>query len=165
MSKEPERTKQPVLVYQLKKAGFTDLDIHMTVPALSLYDLNVDLTRYVGKRVSKTKKQAEIDWLKQNIHFQYGPFGKYKHDKTWEVLSHAMQWESLFAGMHALFGLTAVKMPIAAKTGDVYAFFIGIRLEPPKGMTLSQLLEHDREFFTNEQLQEIEAEGYELRSY
>ena len=75
------------------------------------------------------------------------------------------EWRSLFAGMQALFGLTAVKMLVPAKKGDIYTFFIGVRSKPPKGMTLSQLHEHDMEHFTNEQLQEIEAQGYELRSF
>lgn len=45
-----------------RKAGFTDLDIGMTLVILEKErEPRIDITRYVGKRVNKNQKDAETD--------------------------------------------------------------------------------------------------------
>ena len=146
-----EAAKPPIVVYQLRKERFSDLEIGKLVHLLETEEqYRPQSIRLIQTRVGKKQEKLQEEFLKAEFHFSFRSFGTQK-DWLWDELSFAMNWECLWQRCYFLLGLSCVPLQRTAKTGDVYGFFCGQRRKNPIGMGRGQLMRMDRSLFSAEE--------------
>ena len=115
----------------LAKRGLKDLEIGWVLAHLSIYNFDLDQTRYVGKVLhADSEGKSKWLWLKNQLNIEAKKIGA---SKTFtEAIQDCIDWKKLWTVCEKNIGLICIKLPDHSVEGNHYLFLCGPNKKCPE---------------------------------
>ena len=115
----------------LAKRGLKDLEIGWVLAHLSIYNFDLDQTRYIGKVLhADSDGKSKWLWLKNQLNIEAKKIGA---SQTFtEAIQDCIDWKKLWTVCEKNIGLICIKLPDHSLEGNHYLFLCGPNKKCPE---------------------------------